>query len=146
MRRYFLLLLTLMTVGLVTQPASADDNNSSLPTSYFNQDAEDTSTNDFSFNDSDQTPNNQKLAIPQNTPTPLEGIRWRKRTILIYMRTTDPQLKAAFRGAVKKWNQVKVIKLKWTKNEDKANIIATDSDLSAHTLSLIHISEPTRPY
>ena len=98
MRRYFLLLLTLITVGLIAQPASADDNNSSLPTSYFNQDAEDTSTNDFSFNDSDQTPNNQKLAIPQNTPTPLEGIRWRKRTILIYM------------------------------------------------LSLIHISEPTRPY
>lgn len=133
MRRYFLLLLTLITVGLITQSASADDNNSSLPTNYFNQDAEDASSNDFSFNDSDQTPNNQKLAISQKTPTPLEGIRWRKRTILIYMRTTDPQLKAAFRSAVKKWNQVKVIKIKWTKNEDKANIIATDSDLSAHT-------------
>lgn len=73
MRRYFLLFLTLITVGLITQPASADDNNSSLPTSYFNQDAEDASSNDFSFNDSDQTPNSQKLAIPQNTPTPLEG-------------------------------------------------------------------------
>lgn len=131
MRRYLLILLAIIAVGVTDHSAQADDS-SSLPTNYFSQDAEDNSSTDFSFNDSSQTPSRQKLAIPRDTPTPLEGIRWRKRKILIYMRTTDPQLKAAFRSAVKKWNRVKVIKIKWTKDEEKANIIATDSDLSAH--------------
>lgn len=131
MRRYFLALLAFITVGLMTQPVSADDSNSSLPPNYFSQDAEENNTSNFSFNDFDQTSSNQKLVIPQNTPTPLEGIRWRKRKILIYMQTTDPQLKSAFRSAVKKWNQVRGIKLKWIRDEKKANIIATDGDLSA---------------
>ena len=48
------------------------------------------------------------------------------------MRTTDPQLKTAFRNAVKRWNQVRAVKIKWTKDEEKANIIATDSDLSSN--------------
>lgn len=132
MRRYFLILLAIFTVGIVSQPVLADDG-SSLPTNYFSQDAEDNSTSDFSFNDPNQTPSTKKLAIPRDTPTPLEGVRWRKKTIRIYMRTTDPHLKNAFRNAVKKWNKVKAIKIKWTKDEDKANIIAADGDLSANS-------------
>lgn len=133
MHRYFGLLLVLITLGLVAQPVSADDGNSSLPTNYFNQETEEHGSSNVQFNDPAQTPSNHKLAIPRSTPTPLEGIRWRRRTVWIYMKTTDPQLKTAFRSAVKKWNQVKAVKLKWTKNEDKANIIATDGDLSANT-------------
>ncbi|MBB1063408.1 M57 family metalloprotease [Limosilactobacillus fastidiosus] len=131
MRRYFLVLLSVFMVGIVSQSVIADDG-SSLPTNYFNQDAGDKSTGDFSIDDPNETPSNKKIAIPRDTPTPLEGVRWQKKTIWIYMRTSDPRLKSAFQNAVKNWNKVKEIKIKWTKDEDKANIIAADGDLSAN--------------
>lgn len=131
MRRFLLLIMTIITVRMINGTAMADQN-SPLPDNYFSQNTENSGSTDFSFNDSDETSNKQKLAIPRDTPTPLEEIRWRKKTVLIYMRTTDPQLKTAFRNAVKKWNQVKAVKIKWTKDEEKANIIATDSDLSSN--------------
>ena len=46
------------------------------------------------------------------------------------METADPKLKWAFRDAVKKWNKTKAVHIRWTKNEDKANIIAADGDLA----------------
>lgn len=133
--RYFrLMLIGLFAAGLMSRSVLADvgSTGSSLPANYFSQD-ENSDSSELNFNDSGQTISNKKLAIPRKTPTPLEGIRWRKKTIRIYMQTTDPQLKSAFRDAVKKWNQVKVVRLKWTKDETHANIIATDSDLAAHT-------------
>lgn len=46
------------------------------------------------------------------------------------METADPKLKWAFRDAVKKWNKTKAVHIRWTRNEDKANIIAADGDLA----------------
>lgn len=133
MRRYLVVLLTVISVGLASSTVMADETSLSLPSNYFSQDAEDQYSDGFTFNDTNQTPSNKKLAIPKETPTPLEGIRWRKKTVRIYMRTDDPQLRKAFRKAVRKWNQVKAVNIKWTKDEDKANIIAADGSLSADT-------------
>ncbi len=46
------------------------------------------------------------------------------------METADPKLKWAFRDAVKSGTRLKAVHIRWTKNEDKANIIAADGDLA----------------
>nr|WP_220477080.1 matrixin family metalloprotease [Limosilactobacillus rudii] len=107
---------------------NADPNAGSFQSSFFSPDS--TSDNDFQFSGASQRPNADRLAIPHNTPTPLEGIRWKKKKITIYMETTDPKLKWAFRDAVKKWNKTKAVQIRWTKDEEKANIIAADGDLA----------------
>ena len=50
-------------------------------------------SNDFQFSNGGQRPNAERLRIPENTPTPLEGFRWKKKNITIYMETADPKLK-----------------------------------------------------
>lgn len=71
----------------------------------------------------------KQLAIPSTSPIPLEGYRWPSRQITVYMATNDHQVRAAFRVAVKKWNQTKEVHLRWIKNRQRADVIVTDSDL-----------------
>lgn len=135
MRRFLLIILaTVSLIGITSHQVSADDpdtNSQPFQSSFFSQDS--TNDNDFQFSNPSSRPNANRLAIPHNTPTPLEGIRWKKRKITIYMETTDPKLKWAFRDAVKKWNKTKAVRIRWTKNEDKANIIAADGDLARNS-------------
>lgn len=70
------------------------------------------------------------LFIPTNTPTPNEGYRWRHHRITIAMATDDPKIKQAFRDAVRAWNRTRVVRIRWIKNSDQANIIAQDGNLS----------------
>lgn len=79
------------------------------------------------------TVDNHKLSIPSNTPTPLEGVRWPNKRVTIYLAATTPEIKAAFRDAVKRWNKTKAIHLVWTKDEDKAQIVAEEGDLTGQT-------------
>ncbi|MDO4903621.1 MAG: matrixin family metalloprotease [Limosilactobacillus sp.] len=79
------------------------------------------------------------LYLPTNTPTPTQGYRWPMRTIKIYMDTDDHAIQQAFRGAVRGWNKTKVVNIRWTKDEDKADIIARDGNLS-------NLNQPTGGY
>lgn len=79
------------------------------------------------------TVDNHKLSIPLNTPTPLEGVRWPNKRVTIYLAATTPEIKVAFRDAVKRWNKTKAVHLVWIKNEDKAQIVATEGDLTNQT-------------
>lgn len=130
MKRLLLFLLTVGGIGLTfSGPGHAD----SLPT-----------TNVFSNNnqtevgtDSPQATRaaSRRLTIPRETPTPLEGYRWPNRRVTIYMATEDKPLRVAFRDAVKKWNKTGAIKICWTKDRDRADIIAQDGDLDSTTPS-----------
>lgn len=134
MRRFLLALLVVGMIGVSGRQVFADDTNANsqpFQSSFFSPDA--VNDNDFQFSNSSQRPNADRLAIPQNTPTPLEGIRWKKKNITIYMETTDPKLKWAFRDAVKKWNKTKAVHIQWIKDEEKANIIAADGDLARNS-------------
>lgn len=133
MRRLFLALAAIAVVILASQPGFADADTDIQPfqSSFF---APDSSTdNDLQFSDGRQRPNAERLAIPTNTPTPLEGFRWKKKKVTIYMQTADPKLKWAFKDAVKKWNKTRAVQIRWTKDEDKANIIAADGDLARNS-------------
>lgn len=133
MRRLFLALAAIAVVSLASQPGFADADTDIQPfqSSFF---APDSSTdNDLQFFDGRQRPNAERLAIPTNTPTPLEGFRWKKKKVTIYMQTADPKLKWAFKDAVKKWNKTKAVQIRWTKDQDKANIIAADGDLARNS-------------
>lgn len=70
------------------------------------------------------------LYIPKHTPTPTEDFRWPTTNIKIYMDTHDRALQVAFRGAVRAWNRGGTVHIKWTTDEDKADIIARDGSLS----------------
>lgn len=74
------------------------------------------------------------LAMPKKTPTPVEGYRWSKRRIYIYMDGDDPQVKLAFKDAVKAWNRSKIIHFVWTKHASHANVFAKSGDLSADSV------------
>ncbi|MCC4422259.1 matrixin family metalloprotease [Limosilactobacillus reuteri] len=130
MRRFLVALLVAGMIGIGDYHVLADADAPSQPfqSSFFSQDSSD--SNDFQFSNDGQLPNADRLRIPENTPTPLEGFKWKKKNITIYMETADPKLKWAFRDAVKKWNKTKAVHIRWTKNEDKANIIAADGDLA----------------
>lgn len=84
--------------------------------------------------DDNDIPNTQlpahPLSIPENTPTPVEGYRWPHKRIYIYMDTSDPKIRSAFRSAVKQWNHLGIVHLVWTKHRDQAGIIARAGDLS----------------
>lgn len=101
MRRFLVALLVAGTVGISDYHVYADADAPSQPfqSSFFSQDSSD--SNDFQFSNGGQRPNAERLRIPENTPTPLEGFRWKKKNITIYMETADPKLKWAFRDAVK---------------------------------------------
>lgn len=71
--------------------------------------------------------------IPQDTPVPLEGIRWPSRRITICLQTDDPKIRQAFRDAVKRWNATKAIHFVWIRNSKRAQVIAQDGDLSDNT-------------
>ncbi len=89
------------------------------------------STTSFSLDDgSDQELPPHPLAIANNTPTPNEGYRWLHHRVYIYMDTDNPKMKKAFRTAVKAWNKPHIVKLIWTSNRSKANVIANSGDLS----------------
>lgn len=124
-----LLLTAPVTVVHADQGISSD-----FQSSYFNQNSESDNVGLQAPQAAGNRPNPNRLAIPDNTPTPLEGFKWKKKKISIYMDTDDPKLRWAFRDAVKRWNKVKAVKIYWTKDMENANIIANDGDLSGHTL------------
>lgn len=72
-----------------------------------------------------------RLHLPSKTPTPTEGYRWPNRKITIYMDTQDNQLRTAFRAAVRAWNKTGAVKMKWTNNRERADIIVRDGSLSS---------------
>lgn len=133
MRRLTRLLALLFVVMFLCGPevaktALADDN---LDDSQFfnNSSADGDSTLDFSSSSTKTT----HYYIPKNTPTPLEGVRWPSKRIKIYLASSDPQIRRAFRQAVKAWNRTKTVHFVWVKNEDKAQVIADSGDLSDNT-------------
>lgn len=71
------------------------------------------------------------LTIPSSTPTPIEGYRWPKKKIYIYLASSDPKIRTAFQDAVKQWNHLKIVHIIWTHKRSKAGIIARAGDLSA---------------
>lgn len=123
------LILTMPVVQAQADTATSSD----FQSSYFDQNSESDDTG-LQTSGKGNRPNPNRLAIPNNTPTPLEGFKWKKKKISIYMDTDDPKLQWAFRDAVKRWNKVKAVKIYWTKDMEKANIIANGGDLSGHTL------------
>ena len=93
MRRFLVALLVAGMIGIGDYHVLADADAPSQPfqSSFFNQDSSD--SNDFQFSNGGQRPNADRLRIPENTPTPLEGFKWKKKNITIYMETADPKLK-----------------------------------------------------
>lgn len=69
----------------------------------------------------------EPLYIPKKTTLPIEGYRWNQKKLYVYMNTSDPKIKSAFKQAVHAWNKVKVEHLVWTKNKSKANIEVGDA-------------------
>ncbi len=124
----------ILSVGPAGAVVQADTPSTTIQSSFFDQNSAD-DDNDFQFANSPSSgrPRADRLAIPDNTPTPLEGIKWKKKKLKIYMSTQDPQLQWAYKDAVKKWNKVKAVHMTWTDDEEKANIIAADGDLSNNT-------------
>lgn len=102
-------------------------------------------TNGDYFSNNDDHPNNDEavqratplhpLSIPQKTPTPIEGYRWNQRHVYIYMDTDNPQIKQAFKDAVKAWNRTKIIHFSWTTNAEQANVFAKSGDLSTDSVN-----------
>lgn len=76
-----------------------------------------------------------RLSLPAKTPTPTDGYRWPTRKIKIYMATQDKPLQAAFKGAVKAWNETGAVHISWCHSEGRADIIAQDGDLSSGAVS-----------
>lgn len=118
--------LVMVLLGLV-MPATAHADTTQLNGTYFNSGATATST---SGDDQAAQEPAHPLTIPQNTPVPLEGYRWKARRIKIYMETDDPKIRAAFRQAVKGWNATKAVKLVWTKHRHHAQVVASSADLT----------------
>ncbi|WP_157051205.1 matrixin family metalloprotease [Limosilactobacillus secaliphilus] len=98
---------------------------------YFDND-DDHPNNDYAVKRS--TPQHA-LSIPDKTPTPTEGYRWSHRRIYIYMEAGNPQVKQAFRDAVKAWNRTGTIHFVWTKKASHANVFAKSGDLSADSVN-----------
>lgn len=132
MRRRLILIYLITLLGLaVALPARADQ----LPTTPFS-DSSASNVNQPSLTFSTKTPQRRHhYAIPQNTPVPLEGIRWSSKKVTICMQTDDPHIQQAFRDAVKRWNRTKAIHFRWIKNANKAEVIAQSGDLSDNSQS-----------
>lgn len=129
MRRVLIIITVILVMLGGNQLAVNADTSSSFPSNYFGQtNSESSSAVEFSVSRSSST---TPLSLPNNTPVPIEGLRWRKEKITIYMQAKDPKIKKAFRQGVEKWNSVEAVNIRWTKNEDKANIIAAEGNLSS---------------
>lgn len=127
MKRLLLLIaLAGMSIGLssVAQAATVINNGDQQ---YFNSG---TSTGTDNPADDHNEPV-RPLTIPQETPIPLEGYRWKMRKIKIYLASGNPEIRAGFRHAVRGWNATGAIHFIWTKHRSKAQVIATDGDLTA---------------
>lgn len=135
-RQLLIKIITALSIGLTATAFSkngyADDISSiSSQANYFS-------------NNDDHPDNNQAvqhsipvhpLTIPTKTPTPIEGYRWNHRRIYIYMQADDPNVKQAFRDAVKAWNHTKIIHFVWTHKASKADVFAKSGDLSADSVN-----------
>lgn len=78
-------------------------------------------------------PNDAKpLSIPQNTPVPVLSARWPSQNVTIFMKTKNPMLQNDYQQAVNEWNHTHAVNIKWTNDEDKANIIADEQNLAAN--------------
>lgn len=115
----------LLVIGV--SPARADDlTSNSQP--YFNSGSQ---IGDQTVSSNEQRNEPKKpLTIPTSSPVPLEGYRWKSRHIHIYMETDNPEIRAGFRDAVHRWNRPGVIHFSWTKHRAKAQVIASDGDLT----------------
>ncbi|WP_367342606.1 matrixin family metalloprotease [Limosilactobacillus sp.] len=113
-------------LAITTIPAHADDlTSNSQP--YFNSGSQ---TDQPVTGNEERNEPKKPLTIPTTSPVPLEGYRWKSRRIHIYMETDNPQIRAGFRDAVKKWNHPGIIHFVWTKHRSKAQVIASDGDLT----------------
>lgn len=78
-------------------------------------------------------PNDAKpLSIPQSTPVPVLSARWPSQNVTIFMKTKNSMLQHDYQQAVNEWNNTHAVNIKWTNDEDKANIIADEQDLAAN--------------
>jgi predicted Zn-dependent protease len=131
-RRRLILFYLITLLGLTfALPVQADQ----LPTTPFSDSsASDASQPSLTFS-TKPSQRRHHYAIPQNTPVPLEGIRWPSKKVTICMQTDDPHIQQAFRDAVKRWNKTKAIHFRWIKNANKAEVIAQSGDLSDNSQS-----------
>lgn len=134
--RRLIVLLTIIFGGLVVVGNAASA--ATLPA------ANDSTVNAFSAANDDQIATDgdspqatqaasHHLNLPSKTPTPTEGYRWPSRKVKIYLDTQDDKLRVAFRAAVRAWNRTGAVEIKWTKDQDRADIIARDGSLSSTT-------------
>lgn len=129
LRRLLVLLLAIIFFsGKNIRTARAADN---LGNAQFfsNSSADGGSALEFSGSDTNTT----HYYIPKNTPTPLEGVRWPSRRIKIYLASSNPQIRRAFRQAVKAWNRTRAVHFVWVKDEAGAQVVADSGDLSDNT-------------
>lgn len=112
--------------AITAAPVQADDlTSNSQP--YFNSGSQ--TEQPVSGNEQRNEPK-KPLTIPTSAPVPLEGYRWKSRRIHIYMESDNPEIRAGFRDAVRKWNRPGIIHFIWTKHRSKAQVIASDGDLT----------------
>lgn len=135
MRRLIILLIIIFGGLVVTESTTDAATLPSVNTSTVN--AFSSSNDDQATADSDSPQATQaashRLNLPSKTPTPTEGYRWPSRKVKIYMDTQDDKLRVAFRAAVRAWNRTGAVKIKWTRNQERADIIARDGSLSSST-------------
>ena len=75
-------------------------------------------------------------------------------TVLHMLRATDPHFiefgeiyfSTVYRGAVKGWHRHREMTLHYACVHGRIKLVVHDDREDSPTLSLIHISEPTRPY
>ena len=85
------------------------------------------------------TPDTTPDTSPARTTAPLSAIAGDDTTALALDRLIHERVRLAIVSAL-------AVHQTLTFNELKAMLDITDGNLSVHALSLIHISEPTRPY
>lgn len=128
-----LLILASMLAGLlmvVPPTALADDLPSVTTPSVFSTSGDDQPSVDSNSPQAIRAAKH-RLYLPSKTPTPTEGYRWPSRKITIYMDTQDDKLRVAFRAAVRAWNKTGAVNIKWTNDQERADIIARDGSLSS---------------
>lgn len=129
--KHLLLLISVLVVLVGTGPLAQAADISSInnqATIFSGDDGQSTTVDDSNQATRAAT---RVLRIPSQTPTPTEGYRWPTRNLKIYMATQDKALQVAFRDAVRAWNKTGAVRIRWCRDEDRADIIAKDGSLSS---------------
>lgn len=129
MRKIILVVATIFAGLMISVNVNADQFPNASP---FNSSAESSTETELNI-DTNNGRTSHHYEIPQNTPVPLEGIRWPSQRVTICLQTDDPKIRQAFQDAVKRWNATKAIHFVWIKDPKQAQVVAQNGDLSDNT-------------